>query len=48
MRLTNKIDSVGRIQMKASLIVVAILTGLMVLGILTGDFAETWRNGATL
>ena len=34
--------------MKGSLIVVAILMGLMVLGILTGDFVETWQNGATL
>lgn len=34
--------------MKGSLIVVAVLIGLMVLGILVGDFVETWRNGATL
>ena len=34
--------------MKAKLVVVAILIGLMVLGILVGDFVETWRNGATL
>ena len=29
-------------------LVVAILIGLMVIGILAGDFVETWRNGATL
>ena len=34
--------------MKGRLIVVAILIGLMVLGIMAGDFVETWRNGATL
>ena len=34
--------------MKAKLVVVAILIGLMVIGILAGDFVETWRNGATL
>ena len=44
----GKIDKAGRTQMKGSLIVVAILMGLMVLGILAGDFTETWRNGATL
>ena len=34
--------------MKVKLVVVAILIGLMALGILVGDFVETWRNGATL
>ena len=34
--------------MNGRLIIVAVLIGLMVLGILAGDFVETWRNGATL
>lgn len=29
-------------------IVIALLLGLLLLGIIMGEFAETWRNGATL
>ena len=34
--------------MTGKLIFAAILIGLMIMGILGGEFLETWRNGATL
>ncbi len=38
----------GRKNMTRMTIVVVLLTGLLLFGALTGDFVETWRNGATL
>lgn len=38
----------GRTNMTWITIVVVLLTGLLLFGALTGDFLETWRNGATL
>ena len=35
-------------EMKGRAIVLALLLGLLVFGIIMGDFVETWRNGATL
>jgi hypothetical protein len=34
--------------MKGRAIVLALLLGLLLFGIIIGDFVETWRNGATL
>ena len=34
--------------MKGRAIVMALLVGLLLLGIVMGEFLETWRNGATL
>ena len=34
--------------MKGRTIVMALLLGLLIFGIIMGEFVETWRNGATL
>ena len=34
--------------MKGRTIVMALLLGLLLFGIIMGEFVETWRNGATL
>jgi hypothetical protein len=34
--------------LKGRAIVLALLLGLLLFGIIMGDFVETWRNGATL
>ena len=36
------------ITMKGRAIVLTLLFGLLLFGIIVGNFAETWRNGATL
>ena len=35
-------------EMKGKVIIMAVLLALLVFGIFTGDFVETWQNGATL
>ncbi len=34
--------------MTGKIVFLALLTALLVYGIVIGDFMETWRNGATL
>ena len=34
--------------MKGKAFVMALLLGLLLFGIIMGEFVETWRNGATL
>ena len=35
-------------KMKGRAVVLALLFGIFLFGIIIGDFAETWHNGATL